>query len=84
MRLHGNVSGSSHMSGRKPVFEAKTENDLVDVIKDLSKSGVSIRNQGSPINCIQLCTATCMVLMASLLRTNLAGYEWLKSFRNYC
>ena len=39
MRIEGKVEGTSHMSGRKPLFDADAEDQLVSVIKDLSQRG---------------------------------------------
>lgn len=78
MRLHGNISGSSHVSGRKAVFEAKTETDLVDVIKDLSKRGFPLGTK--EVRSIAFSYALQHGIDGFSASNKLAGYEWLKSF----
>jgi len=78
MRVRRKVNGSSHMSGRKPVFDAKTETDLVDIIKDLSQRGFPLGTKKVRS------TAYNYTLQHGIdgfsARKKAAAYEWLKSF----
>ena len=38
-RIAGRVQGTTHMSGRKPLFDTKSEEELVSIIKLLSQRG---------------------------------------------
>jgi len=66
------------MSGRKPVFDAKTETDLVDIIKDLSQRGFPLGTKKVRS------TAYNYTLQHGIdgfsARKKAAAYEWLKSF----
>ena len=33
MRIAGRVTGTGHMSGRKPMFDSRADNEIVSVIK---------------------------------------------------
>src|SRR6218665_217579 len=80
MRLHGKVSGSSHMSGRKPVLDTKTESDLVHVIKELSQRGFPVGPK--EVRGIAYSYALQNGIDGFSIRKKMAGYEWLKSFLN--
>jgi len=80
MRLHGKVSGSSHMSGRKPVLDTKTETDLVHVTKELSQRGFPLGSK--EIQAIAYSYALQHDIDGFSTRKKTTGYEWLESFQN--
>jgi len=78
MRLKGKVEGSSHMSGRNPVFDAKTENDLVVVIKDLAQRGFPLGLK--EVRSIAYSYALEHNIAGFSVKKKTAGYEWMNSF----
>ena len=78
MRIEGKVKGTSHMSGRKPLFDADAEDQLVSVIKDLSQRGFPLGMK--EVRLIAYSYASEKGIKGFSAKKKTAGYEWLYSF----
>jgi len=77
-RMDGKVKGSEHMSGRKPLFNSETEEDLVSVIKLLAERGFPLGMK--EIRTIAFSFAMKNGILGFSKKKQVAGYEWLSAF----
>jgi len=78
MRIDGRVKGTVHMSGRKPLFDSKAEDELVSVIKLLSHRGFPLGMK--EVRSIAFSYAKQNGIFGFSQRKAVAGYEWLYAF----
>ena len=80
-RIEGRVKGVSHMSGRKPLFNTDTEDDLVKTIKLLAERGFPLDMK--EIRSIAYSFAMKNGIPGFLDKKQAAGYEWLSMLRQW-
>ena len=78
MRVDRTIDGTGHASGRKPMFDAATEQDLVTVIKLLSQRGFPLGM--TEVRRIAYMYAEQHGISGFLHKKQAAGYEWFHSF----
>ena len=78
MRIDGRVKGTAHMSGRKPLFDSKAEDELVAVIKLLSHRGFPLGMK--ELRSLAYSYAHQNGIEGFSQRKGIAGYEWLNAF----
>jgi len=77
-RIGGKVQGSSHMSGRKPLFSTEIENDLLRTIKLLAERGFPLGMK--EVRKIAYSYAMSNGIPGFSGKKQAAGYEWLSGF----
>jgi len=78
MRIDRKVDGSRHASGRKTVFDAVTDQDLVTVTKVLSQRGLPLGM--TEVRRIEYAYAQQHGIAGFSAKKQAAGYEWFHSF----
>jgi len=77
-RIAGRVQGTTHMSGRKPLFDTKSEEELVSIIKLLSQRGFPLGMK--ELRSVAYSYAKHNGIVGFSTRKATAGYEWLYAF----